>query len=543
MLAGAAGVLLAGYFIQCTLSAYRTSATFDEPVYIAAGDVFLQEGSHRIKRDAPPLISTLAGWAVRVSGGSRGVEAGAESALQQAESNEYTFATAYFRLHKERARQIIRAARFPIACLGLILGFILFLWARELYGPAGGLVAAGLFCVEPNLIAHGAIVSADLGLATFFCAAHYAYWRWVRKRSVGRMFLLAVSVALCVAVKFSGLLIFLSLGILFAWELLRPSPEGAGDGSVDPKAGRKRLLIEGLRALALAAALTWLLIAILYRSPSGLSSYIDGVRTIYGNLNPNYYAYLLGEFKQGTWPHYYLVAVVLKTSPALLLLVALGWLAWGKNRGRRRELATFLLPIALVHFVCAWDRADLGLRRVLLTYPMMILCAARVARWMEFKWPPMKMPRLEASRTLAAVALCAGAALSNLRIQPHPLTYFNFLAGGPDGAHRFLDDSNLDWGQGLPALKACMEANGIPSVRLSYFGTDLPENYGISCQRMTLADFAKPGREVYAVSIHMLIRQRLYERLFHAPEMDWLSRFKPSAILDHNFYIYDFRER
>ena len=50
-----------------------------------------------------------------------------------------------------------------------------------------------------------------------------------------------------------------------------------------------------------------------------------------------------------------------------------------------------------------------------------------------------------------------------------------------DGA-KYLADSNLDWGQGLPALKQWMEREEVDVVYLGYFGTDRPETHGIRYQ-------------------------------------------------------------
>jgi hypothetical protein len=70
--------------------------------------------------------------------------------------------------------------------------------------------------------------------------------------------------------------------------------------------------------------------------------------------------------------------------------------------------------------------------------------------------------------------------LAQALVHPHPLSYANEAAGGPEKLYRVLADSNVDWGQDLPALAAVMEKEGIPRVRLSYFGSDDPAAYGIA---------------------------------------------------------------
>jgi hypothetical protein len=69
--------------------------------------------------------------------------------------------------------------------------------------------------------------------------------------------------------------------------------------------------------------------------------------------------------------------------------------------------------------------------------------------------------------------------LGTLSIAPSYLAYFNELAGGLRGGMHILVDSNLDWGQDLPGLKRWMATAGVERIYLSYFGSGLPEFYGI----------------------------------------------------------------
>lgn len=87
---------------------------------------------------------------------------------------------------------------------------------------------------------------------------------------------------------------------------------------------------------------------------------------------------------------------------------------------------------------------------------------------------------LSRGRRVGAVAvsalllwLCVGTLLA----WPQFLPYFNPLAGGSAGGHRWLLDSNLDWGQDLIQLRRWMERNRIPRVKLSYFGSVFPSAY------------------------------------------------------------------
>jgi hypothetical protein len=66
-----------------------------------------------------------------------------------------------------------------------------------------------------------------------------------------------------------------------------------------------------------------------------------------------------------------------------------------------------------------------------------------------------------------------------IRVHPYYLTYFNELAGGPQNGFTHLADSNLDWGQGLVALREWLQVNAPRRrIQLAYFGGLHPEVLG-----------------------------------------------------------------
>ena len=98
---------------------------------------------------------------------------------------------------------------------------------------------------------------------------------------------------------------------------------------------------------------------------------------------------------------------------------------------------------------------------------------------------------------------------------PNYLSYFNVLAGGSRNGYRHLVDSSLDWGQDLPGLKKWLQQKGLDGqtrtpVYLSYFGTALPQYYGVqaiplpSFLEFSPHAFAPLKGGVYCVSATML---------------------------------------
>jgi hypothetical protein len=123
------------------------------------------------------------------------------------------------------ADRIIFRARMAAATLSLLLGLLVFLAAREMFGDGAALFALALVVFEPNMIAHGAYVTTDMGISCFMFASIYALYRYVKAPSVRRLTVLGLATGLALASKHSGVLL-LPFGLaLIVTEILWPSPE------------------------------------------------------------------------------------------------------------------------------------------------------------------------------------------------------------------------------------------------------------------------------------------------------------------------------
>jgi hypothetical protein len=127
----------------------------------------------------------------------------------------------------------------------------------------------------------------------------------------------------------------------------------------------------------------------------------------------------------------------------------------------------------------------IGYRHILPVLPFVIILAANAANF-NFQFSIFNLRLRGHPVTLSAgachlvIILVIWQVASTWLIFPHHLSYFNELAGGPGNADHILVDSNLDWGQDLPALKTWMDKNHVDRVNLAYFGTAFPEAYGIN---------------------------------------------------------------
>jgi hypothetical protein len=218
--------------------------------------------------------------------------------------------------------------------------------------------------------------------------------------------------------------------------------------------------------------------------PGGLARYADGIRFQLDHDRRGHLTYLLGEVSRRGWPTYFAIALGVKATLGLLLGLTLAAVAVLRRTGDASLRAHWWLPALAIFAALSAGGIQIGERYLLPVHAFGILLIASLA------------PRLLGSsggRALLALVL-AGHVAPALRAAPGGyLPYFNALAGGPDGGHRVLLDSNLDWGQDLPRLAAWMDREEIEQVALGYVGADDPD-------RLAIARRDLPGRNLYATA-------------------------------------------
>src|ERR1700691_549556 len=87
------------------------------------------------------------------------------------------------------------------------LSVFVFLMGSELFGEPAGLLALLLVVFEPNVLANSDLVTTDMGVACFFLATIYCFYRYARQPSVIRLLLTGLAAGLTLSSKHSGILL------------------------------------------------------------------------------------------------------------------------------------------------------------------------------------------------------------------------------------------------------------------------------------------------------------------------------------------------
>jgi hypothetical protein len=494
----------------------RESATFDEPKHLACGYVALKLHDYRLEYDSPPLVRL---WAALPLMFTSDVHLNTNTPTWfRGDNNDFYREFLYTQNNADR---LLYRARFMIVLLGVMLGGLLFWWARALFGFGAAVCVLILFTLEPNLLAHSGLATTDLGFTCFFFGSVYFLWRLTRDFRVGDLLGLTACFAAAMLTKFSCLMLIPVWLVLLAIDVAQT------------RQYRRTLII-----LFVLIAGTYLLIHAVYAfcgvgsvGPFLLpESYVDGMHRQLA-LQKNWTVFLNGHFSQHGWWYYYLVALLIKTPVVMLLLFAAGLFFVVSERRTFSLNETFILvPLVLFLGGASAFRFNLGLRYVLPIYPFALLVAGKACSRL------LRDPR----RGILSI-LAAGLVGEFLYVYPHTLAYFNVFAGGPYGGSQILVDSNLDWGQDLKGLKRWMDDRGVQQIGLSYFGIADPAYYGINCTRLPgypdTPPYLVPQLPGYvAISVSNLRGLSLTEeaRKFYEP----FSQAKPVATIGYSIYVY-----
>ena len=104
--------------------------------------------------------------------------------------------------------------RYIAIFVSILLGLLIFQWAKELYGEATGLFSFVFYLLCPNFLAHGIFVGTDIYASLFLTASFYFLWKYLKQNKMKFFLLFSLSVAFAQISKFSMIFLFLLIPLL-----------------------------------------------------------------------------------------------------------------------------------------------------------------------------------------------------------------------------------------------------------------------------------------------------------------------------------------
>ncbi len=523
-------------FVACALvllllavfSMRRKSATADEVTHIPAGYTNLALHDFRMNPEHPPFIKLLAALPLRFLHPK--VDTADEDWSKTLDAGYFGYKFLYY---WNDADKLIFWARLPIVLISILLLCAVGYCAWNLYGWKAGVLALLLYLLNPELLAHGQLVTTDLGISCFIFIGVYAFYRALRRLTILNAALFCVAIGCALITKYSGIFVFpvlvlISMVFALSQDETEVRLKRASELGRTIKSRYGKLAVAGGLIVAsgfVSLAMIWACYGFRHRiSPDpaisqrmawqrywdrgGLMNNLGKVAKEW-NIVPESYTYgllfvplstekrrafLLGEVSRTTgWRYYFLVSFLVKTPIPLLIFILLGFIFIKRYGAGLTAEFMLLCPVVVFMLLASVNTLNIGNRHILPVYPFLIVFAAKVARVFD-----EQRQRLWAA---AYALLLAWYIAGTLFLYPHFLAYFNEIAGGPNGGYEWLADSNIDWGQDLKGLAEYRRQHPGEPFYLAYFGTAKPEYYEL--QPKYLAAYnneALHGRELEPLS-------------------------------------------
>ena len=541
--------------LQLFFSVRRESQTWDEGNHIFAGYRSWTHADFGLNPEHPPLVKLLATAPLLPSRPK-------SPALEERFFKEDAFLRGKEFLYQNDAEKILSRTRTAAATLTLLTALVVFFGTREMFGSGAAFITLTLLTFDPNLLAHGALITTDVGLACFMFLSVFMFYRFVKSPSALRLIMTGVSVGLVLAVKHTGLLILPILFLLMLCEVIHCG-----------KFGRHALKILG--SLVLITLIAWVVLWSFYgfrynARPNGLqlnpplAEYINGLKPaeawpistaarlrllpesyLYGladvKLTANYYtSYVLGKvYAHGVW-FYFPVAFLIKSTIGVLalLLLSLGVVATGRLN-RWREILFLLVPVIFYLLVALTVGMNIGVRHILVVYVFLYVLIGGAT------WTLIQKSR---KWVYAVGVLLLVHAASSLLAFPNYIAYANELWGGPSQTYKYLTDSNSDWGQQLKSVKQYLDQRGVKECWFLYFaeGVAEPSYYGIPCKPLPTINtlwLNLPMDVPRSINGPVLISASNLSGVEFGPgTLDPYARFrllKPTTVIDRGVFVFD----
>ena len=408
-------------------------------------------------------------------------------------------------------------SRLMILFVALLLGYYIYLWSYSIYGEKGALLSLCFFCFSPNLLAHSHLTTPDIILTAFSFIASFYYWKSLNLRLRKYSIIGGVFFGLALLSKFTAILLFPIFIILLFFFWINKSELSAYNN----------MLFYGIGLFILFLGYGF-----------NITPYIKGIIFQLQHADKGHSSFLLGQYSTSGWWYYYIVAFFVKTPiPTLILFFASLFFSAKKFRLNKNihELC-LLIPVLFIFSFFSIKHQSIGLRYILPIYPFIFVLIGKIVM--------INTPKKEFN--LIFFLILIWYFLGSINIYPHYLAYFNEFILGPKNGYKYLVDSNLDWGQDLKGLKNYMGKNNIDKIYLSYFGTDLPDRYGIEYNWLPsplFTDDSLQNEIVFPVKGFIAISATNLQGVYFSNKniYTWLKDYEPIAKIGYSIFIYDIK--
>jgi hypothetical protein len=566
------------------------AAIMDEVAHIPSGYSYVKYHDYRLNPEHPPLLKDLAGIPLQFMK----VTFPTDEAFWTTDANgQWDAGSTFLYFPGNNTEAILFWSRFPIILIALALGFMIFKWAKDLFGVKAGLIALALYAFDPNILGHDHYVTTDLGIAAFSVFAFYFFIRYLKIPNWKTIFWAGIFLGLAALAKFSSVLLFPIFGLALVFYALarkeKLSFSFLGSGKIKKFWLQKLYLY--ITTFIIILAIHGLLIGVVYElnvykmptekihqlidtqlggntkqlvSPylhkmadnvvlRPYSQYLIGFFMVFGRVAGGNTTYFFGQVTNQSFRAYFPMVFLIKESLPLLILllfsIAVGLTMLLKNNlpsfpkkiwpNIKNYLSDHIAEFSMLSFIVLYwyvsitGNLNIGFRHLFPTLPFMYILVAKEVTVFGNRTAKNFQKYFWAIVLLLFTWLAAEVAFA----YPNYLAYFNETVGGTKNGYKYVTDSNVDWGQDLKRLEKFVEDNNIQKIRVDYFGGGDARHYLGDKAIMWHSDLGQePGW--YAISATFLQNSLYYKITEGKPDYEWLRERTPYTNVGGSILIY-----
>ena len=569
-----ATILLIFLFFISFTSILEDTLTFDETAHVTAGYSYLIKKDMRVNPEHPPLVKNIAAFPLLFL--NLNFPSDSPNWTQEQPPRwwvQFDLANDFIYNSKNNPDKIMLFSRTVMILFLLLLGFLIFHFARKKYGNKAGLISLFLFSFSPTFLAHGRLINTDIGAAFGALLSFYFWLRFFEKPSKKNVLLAGITFGIALSLKFSLVLLiptFIIITLVYALlqekplhQLLKysllsflagvigmvfvvfplyqyhvynyPPERQARDAEYILETFGNRTIVNG----------------IIYSSEKPFlrpfAQYFLGLFTAMQRVDGGNTTFFLGEISSGSFKSYFPTVYFIKEtltfhiltiiSLALLFLYILKYRLFQRPIYALREyFAEFSMFVfmAIYWYTSINSNLNIGVRHLLPVFPFAFILVGGAISKINFS----------KSFKILLFALFSFQIYSVISIYPHFLAYFNETVT-PQKGHLYVVDSNLDWGQDLKRLKNLLNEKEIDFIYIDYFGGGNLDYYlgeknykrweGLNSPH----DF--PKGNWLAVSLNQLQGGRGIPVKGYDQRTDyymWLNKYEPSYVIGYSIFLY-----
>ena len=381
-----------------------------------------------------------------------------------------------------------RLACIPFSLLGACM---IWVWGTRLWGSDSGLACLIMWCFNPMIVGHAALIMPDVPAASMGLTATFLFGEWLRFPSWRRCIWAGLTLGIAETCKTTLLVLFLIWPT--AWLI----------NAIIQRRDRVSILYEFMHIIVMFI-LSIYIINLVYlfngtmiklSNYSFVSSKIGGHRSDEGhrirNVYKNYWvgsilvpfpkdyiqgidrqcadfeegwrSYLCGNWKNGGWWYYYLLGLTIKTPIGLMAIMLIAVAMSIRNvcnlkvKNCFEEWFVLSSGVTILGLVSSEVGFSKHVRYAIPALPFLILWCSK----------PASSKHIQVRYIFWM--LIASYVASSVAVYPDSIAYFNEYVGGPKNGHMYMLDSNSSWGQDLIRLKGWVSRH--PEARPLHLAT------------------------------------------------------------------------